>query len=117
MITPNNPLNAIKALFAMFGGGTDIELDEEDEKLFNKFQNKIRAYENREVEYFKNAIREQQYQARQAIKKLGKVYSILPDGPETEKIKENYQKIEIFDPINFEMDQLVKKIRKITLFK
>lgn len=109
--------NPFASLFAMFGGNLNVGLDDEDEKLFNKFQNKIRAYEGREVEYFQNTIREQQYQARQAIKKLGKVYSILPDGPETEKIKENYQKIEIFDPINFEMDQLVKKIRKITLFK
>jgi len=116
MITPNNPLDAIKALFAMFGGGS-LSLEDEDEELFNKFQNKIRAYDGRETEYFRYMFKENQYQARQAIKKLGKVYSILPDGTETEKIKENYQTITIFDPVNFEMDQLYRKIKKKDLFK
>jgi len=113
MITPNNPL---AALFAMFGGGS-VSLDDEDEELFNKFQNKIRAYDGREVEYFKYMFKENQYQARQAIKKLGKVYSILPDNGKNEKMNEGYITIKHFDPINFEMDQLIRRKNNIKLFK
>ena len=91
--------------------------DDDDDKLYNNFRKKVIAYENREIEYFKDKFKENQNQSYQAIKKLGKIYSILPDGPETEKMNEVYQKMEIFDPTNFEMFKLVNKISKIIISK
>ena len=91
--------------------------DDDDDKLYNNFRKKVIAYENREIEYFKDKFKENQNQSYQAIKKLGKIYSILPDGPETEKMNEVYQKMEIFDPTNFEMFKFVNKISKIIISK
>lgn len=91
--------------------------NDDDNKLYNNFRKKVIAYENREIEYFKDMFKENQNQSYQAIKKLGKIYSILPDGPETEKMDEVYQKMEIFDPTNFEMFKLVNKISKIIISK
>ena len=68
------PLRKIMNLFgAKYGSSGD------DEKLLSDFIKKLTKYKGREVEYFKYQIGENAYQARQVIKKLGKIYSILPD--------------------------------------
>lgn len=108
MLSIGNPLASL------FG----IQLiSDEDEKLFNDFKKKINKYEGRDVEFFKYMIGENQYQAYQVIKKLGKIYSILPDGPETKKMDEEHIDIEFSDPTSFEMSQLVNEICQIILSK
>jgi len=75
-INNNNPVDG---LLSMFG---NVQMDpDEDEKLIKDFIKKLSKYTNREVEFFKYMIEENQYKSRQAIKKLGGIYSILPDGP------------------------------------
>jgi len=110
--------NPIASLLAMFGNSHGLNLiSDEDEKLFNDFKKKVNKYEGRDVEFFKYMIGENQYQAYQVIKKLGKIYSILPDGPETKKMDEEHIDIEFSDPTSFEMSQLVNEICQIILSK
>jgi len=74
-INNNNPVDG---LLSMFG---NVQMDpDEDEKLIKDFIKKLSKYTNREVEFFEYMIEENQNKSRQAIKKLGSIYSILPDG-------------------------------------
>ena len=65
--------------------GVVSSLGDEDQKLIEDFRKKLTKYKGREVEYFKYTIGENQYQTNQVIKRLGKIYSILPDILEEEK--------------------------------
>jgi len=75
-INNNNPVDGLLSMF-----GNVQMMSDEDEKLIKDFIKKLSKYTNREVEFFKYMIEENQYKSRQAIKKLGGIYSILPDGP------------------------------------
>lgn len=112
MINANNPFGGLLSLF-----GNVQMMSDEDEKLFKDFKKKVLKYKNREVEFFKYMFEENQNKSRQAIKKLGKIYSILPDGPEMKKMDEDYIDIEFSDPTNFKMSQLVNEICQIILSK
>jgi len=74
LLSDGNPLRAIMKFFGASDGSSG-----DDEKLLGEFIKKLTKYEGREAEYFKYQIGENAYQARQVIKKLGKIYSILPD--------------------------------------
>jgi hypothetical protein len=112
IIIANNPFSGLLSLF-----GNVQMMSDEDEKLFKDFKKKVLKYKNREVEFFKYMFEENQNKSRQAIKKLGKIYSILPDGPEMKKMDEEHIDIEFSDPTNFEMSQLVNEICQIILSK
>lgn len=80
ILSDSNPLIEMIRFF-----GVVSSLGDEDKKLIDDFRKKLTKYEGKEVEYFKYTIGENQYQTNQVIKRLGKIYSILPDSFEEEK--------------------------------
>ena len=80
ILSDSNPLIEMIPFF-----GVVSSLGDEDQKLIDDFRKKLTKYKGREVEYFKYTIGENQYQTNQVIKRLGKIYSILPDILEEEK--------------------------------
>jgi hypothetical protein len=51
-------------------------------KLLKKFQNHVSKYENREIEFFKDECERFNYVATKLMKRISKVYSLIPDEKE-----------------------------------
>lgn len=71
----------------MFGGimsqlfsGGNVNLDKE--KVRNKFINHVTKYQNREMEFFKDECERFNYVSTNLMKKISKIYSLIPDEKE-----------------------------------
>jgi hypothetical protein len=64
-------------LASLFGGGK--EPSENKTKLLKKFQNHVSKYENRETDFFKYECERVNYVATKLMKRISKVYSLIPD--------------------------------------
>lgn len=64
----------------LFGGGKKINPDKE--KVRNKFINHITKYQNREIDFFKDECERFNYVTTKLMKKISKIYSLIPDEKE-----------------------------------
>jgi|688.fasta_scaffold55588_2 hypothetical protein len=60
----------------LFGGKAPSE---SKTKLLNKYRNHVTKYENREMDFFKDECERFNYVATKLIKRISKVYSLIPD--------------------------------------
>lgn len=51
-------------------------------KLLNKYRNHVTKYENKEMDFFKDECERFNYVATKLIKRISKVYSLIPDEKE-----------------------------------
>jgi hypothetical protein len=68
------------SIFSLFGGGK--EPSEDKKKLLNKYRNHLKKYENREMDFFKDECERFNYVTTKLIKRISKVYSLIPDEKE-----------------------------------
>jgi hypothetical protein len=68
------------SIFSLFGGGK--EPSEDKKKLLSKYQNHVIKYGNREMDFFKDECERFNYVATKLIKRISKVYSLIPDEKE-----------------------------------
>ncbi len=74
----------------MFGGLMGVNLfggqiqspSEEKEKVRNKFINHVAKYQNKEMDFFKDECERFNYVATNLMKKISKIYSLIPDEKE-----------------------------------
>ena len=72
----------------MFGGlmsqvlGKEGEPSEEKEKVRRKFINHVAKYKNREMDFFVDECERFNYVATNLMKKISKIYALLPDEKE-----------------------------------
>jgi hypothetical protein len=64
----------------LLGGGEKINPNKE--KVRNKFINHITKYQNRELDFFKDECERFNYVATKLMKKISKIYSLIPDEKE-----------------------------------
>lgn len=64
----------------LFGGRKKINPDKE--KVRNKFINHITKYQNREIDFFKDECERFNYVTTKLMKKISKIYSLIPDEKE-----------------------------------
>jgi len=64
----------------LFGGGKKINPDKE--KVREKFINHVTKYQNREIDFFKDECERFNYVATKLMKKISKIYSLIPDEKE-----------------------------------
>jgi hypothetical protein len=64
----------------LFGGGKKVNPDKE--KVRNKFINHISKYQNREMDFFKDECERFNYVATKLMKKISKIYSLIPNEKE-----------------------------------
>jgi hypothetical protein len=62
-----------------FGGRAPSE---DKSKLLNKYQNHVTKYANKEMDFFKDECERFNYVATKLIKRISKVYSLIPDEKE-----------------------------------
>jgi hypothetical protein len=65
----------------LFGGQINPP-NEEKEKVRRKFINHVSKYQNREMDFFKDECERFNYVATNLIKKISKIYALLPDEKE-----------------------------------
>jgi hypothetical protein len=63
----------------LFGGGN---VNPDKEKVRDKFINHVTKYQNREMDFFKDECERFNYVAKNLIKRISKVYSLIPDEKE-----------------------------------
>jgi hypothetical protein len=90
-----------RILSLVFGGG--MALSERNKKLMSKLNNDASKFDNNPLDFYDYEMKKSKMVADKMIKKLSKLFSLLNN---TKTIKN-----EIFDPKNFEMDQLLQKIK------
>lgn len=66
-------------LSSLFGGK---EPSEDKKKLLNKYLNHVTKYQNKEMDFFKDECERFNYVATKLIKRIAKVYSLIPDEKE-----------------------------------
>jgi len=64
----------------LFGGGKKINPDKE--RVREKFINHVSKYQNREMDFFKDECERFNYVATKLMKKISKIYSLIPDEKE-----------------------------------
>lgn len=64
----------------LFGGGKKVNPDKE--KVRNKFINHVSKYADRELDFFKDECERFNYIATKLMKKISKIYSLIPDEKE-----------------------------------
>ena len=64
----------------LFGGGKKMNTDKE--KVRDKFINHVTKYQNREMDFFKDECERFNYVATKLMKKISKIYSLIPDEKE-----------------------------------
>jgi predicted ATPase with chaperone activity len=65
----------------LFGGGRQ-NINPNKEKVRNKFINHVAKYQNKEMDFFKDECERFNYVATNLIKKISKIYSLIPDEKE-----------------------------------
>lgn len=95
-------IDPMQFLFSMFTGENPIS--DEHVKIIQKLTKEIEKFDNNPLDFYDYEMNKSQNIAKTMIKKLSKLFSLI----KTEKTV----KTEIFDPMNFEMDQLRQKIKK-----
>ena len=63
----------------LFGGGN---VNPDKEKVRDKFINHVTKYQNREMDFFKDECERFNYVATNLMKKISKIYSLIPDEKE-----------------------------------
>lgn len=71
------------------GGGPVIKKNEEKEKVRNKYINHVIKYQNREIDFFKDECERFNYVATKIIKKISKVFALIPEGRSRNLSEEN----------------------------
>lgn len=66
----------------MFGGLFGGIVSKEKDKVRNKFINHVIKYEDREMEFFKDECERFNYESTKLMKKITKIYSLIPDEKE-----------------------------------
>lgn len=95
-------IDPLQFVFRMMVG--DISISDEHKKIIEKLIKEIEKFDNNPLDFYDYEMNKGQNIAKTMIKKLSKLFSLV----KTEKTV----KTEIFDPMNFEMDQLRQKINK-----
>lgn len=94
-------LSGIDRIMAMIFG--NVSIPEKNRKLMSKLENEVTKFDNNPLDFYDYEMKKSKMVAEKMIKKLSKLFSLVEE-PKTVKT-------EIFDPMNFEMDQLRQKIK------
>ena len=66
----------------MLGGLFGSNVNKDKDKVRNKFINHVIKYENREMDYFKDECERFNYESTKLMKRISKIYSLIPDEKE-----------------------------------
>jgi hypothetical protein len=94
-------MGGMDRIMAMIFG--NVSIPEKNKKLMSKLENEITKFDNNPLDFYDYEMKKSKMIAEKMIKKLSKLFSLVEE-PKTIKT-------EIFDPMNFEMDQLRQKIK------
>jgi hypothetical protein len=94
-------MNGMDRFMAMIFG--NVSISEKNRKLMTKLKNEVTKFDNNPLDFYDYEMKKSKMIAEKMIKKLSKLFSLVEE-PKTIKT-------EIFDPMNFEMDQLRQRIK------
>jgi len=78
----NNNDSFESAISRLFGGSITSKRNEEKDNVRRKFVNFVSKYQNREIDFFKDECERFNYEATKLMKKISKIYSLIPDEKE-----------------------------------
>lgn len=102
MRASRDKIDPVRFFFDMMMG--QVSISDEHVKTIKKLSKEIEKFDNNPLDFYDYEMNKAQNVAKTMIKKLSKLFSLLQP--------EKSVKTEIFDPMNFEMDQLRQKIKK-----
>jgi hypothetical protein len=95
-------IDPVRFFFDMMMG--QVSISDEHVKTIKKLSKEIEKFDNNPLDFYDYEMNKAQTVAKTMIKKLSKLFSLIEP--------EKSVKTEIFDPMNFEMDQLRQKIKR-----
>lgn len=71
-----------KMFLSLFSNAGSSSVNKEKENVRNKFINFLGKYQNRELDFFKDECERFNYETRKIMKKISKIYALIPDKKE-----------------------------------